>query len=282
MCHVWRFGRNPSATFWPCTGPPPWHRSVEQELVRRRHCVGERRCVDDGLARDEAGRLRLRLSECEVRRVGQLLVELRWQCLGELVGCCRRRLGLTPLFPATSRRGARLELVDQLPRTAPVVRAYHPPPPPGTQPIGGQAATGKYPKVEVSFTPRKRLRSRSGADRRDGSARLGTVGKKATQTPQCTLPSTRCWKARTPARPGCQHGAHHAPCLQYEVDPSKQTIYRGTGGGEFKPGQLDAWKKALAAGKTVDLSVPSCRTPTTRRLGRQQLPLCHRPRRADA
>lgn len=38
--------------------------------------------------------------------------------------------------------------------------------------------------------------------------------------------------------------------------PSKQTIYRKTGGKEFSPGQLQKWKAAVANGETVDFSLP--------------------------
>lgn len=38
--------------------------------------------------------------------------------------------------------------------------------------------------------------------------------------------------------------------------PSTVTIYRGTNGGEFGPGQMDKWKAAIAKGETVDFSMP--------------------------
>jgi hypothetical protein len=111
--------------------------------------------------------------------------------------------------------------------------------------------------VEVSFTPEEKVAFQKWCGPARWVSTSGHGGQESDSNAAMYAAVNQMLEGKDPGKGQAANMARtmlHA--CNMKSTPSKQTIYRGTGGGEFKPGQLDAWKKALAAGKTVDLSVP--------------------------
>lgn len=104
----------------------------------------------------------------------------------------------------------------------------------------------KYPEVTLKPTPAETKAIK----------RWTTDYRFATQTPFITA-INRIMQGKDP---GSGEAGKMAKDFMHMAEtkstPSKQTIYRGTSGGEFSSGQIQSWIDQLVAGETIDFSMP--------------------------